>query len=282
MLIRRRANSMRASRAFTLIELLVAIAIIAILAVLLLSVLGRAKASAQTLSCRNNLRQWGQATLLYVADNKEFLAPEPIVFGREWAAFRNQVQRSGCSTVKTCRRLALGLTFTPICTTKARSLSFWMVMLPSFAILSIGIPPPARESPITRIWSGFRKPGHGARRMRKNFTSPGTFVANVKSAPVAARLVTNGVQAVRLDDTSTWYCRLLVDSHFNETNWLVTPMESRRNGVLNGLAKTMNTGRWSDAFSSSLYKFGGRGFNRSVRKTWLPTMLENSIAHGRM
>jgi prepilin-type processing-associated H-X9-DG protein len=54
----------------------VAIAIIAILAGLLLSALGRAKASAQAISCRNNLRQWGQATLFFVADNNDFLPPE--------------------------------------------------------------------------------------------------------------------------------------------------------------------------------------------------------------
>jgi prepilin-type N-terminal cleavage/methylation domain-containing protein/prepilin-type processing-associated H-X9-DG protein len=64
---------MRASRAFTLIELLVVMAIIAILAGLLLTVINHATASARAISCRNNLRQWGQATLLFVADNKDFL-----------------------------------------------------------------------------------------------------------------------------------------------------------------------------------------------------------------
>jgi prepilin-type N-terminal cleavage/methylation domain-containing protein/prepilin-type processing-associated H-X9-DG protein len=64
---------MRASRAFTLVELLVTIGVIGILAALLLSSLGRAKASAQAITCLNNLKQWGQATLLFVADNNDFL-----------------------------------------------------------------------------------------------------------------------------------------------------------------------------------------------------------------
>src|ERR1017187_5293017 len=119
--------------------------------------------------------------------------------------------------------------------------------------------------------------------MRKNFRSPGTFVLNVKLAPVATRLVASGVHVVRFDDASTRYCRLLADSHFSETIWFVTPMVSRRNGTLNGLPNTMNTGRWSDAVLSSLpYKLGGIGASKSVRKTWLLTMFDASIAHGRM
>ena len=67
---------MKAARAFTLIELLVAIAIIAILAALLLSALHRAKANAQGVECRNNLKQWGTALHLFAADHDDFLPPE--------------------------------------------------------------------------------------------------------------------------------------------------------------------------------------------------------------
>src|SRR6516162_5498800 len=54
--------------AFTLMELLVVVTVIALLAIILLPAASRAKDSARSVSCDNNLRQLGQALYLHVSD----------------------------------------------------------------------------------------------------------------------------------------------------------------------------------------------------------------------
>lgn len=58
----------QAKRAFTLIELLIVIAIIGILASMLLPALKSARDNAKGLACLNNLKQLGNANLMYVND----------------------------------------------------------------------------------------------------------------------------------------------------------------------------------------------------------------------
>ncbi len=83
-------------KAFTLIELLVVISVIALLASLLLPSLSQAKARAQSISCRNNLKQLGIALQIYGNDSRGRIHVDGIPNGSNtWASVMNSAIKLG-------------------------------------------------------------------------------------------------------------------------------------------------------------------------------------------
>jgi prepilin-type N-terminal cleavage/methylation domain-containing protein/prepilin-type processing-associated H-X9-DG protein len=72
---------------FTLVELMVVIAIVAILAAMLLPALTKAKAKAQDIGCRSNLKQLQVCWQLYVDDNNQRFPPTTTLYlGSSWTS----------------------------------------------------------------------------------------------------------------------------------------------------------------------------------------------------
>ena len=69
---------------FTLIEVLVAIAIIGILASMLLPVLGKARRTAKTVLCKNNLKNIGTANFIYAENWNNYPVPYRDNNGNWW------------------------------------------------------------------------------------------------------------------------------------------------------------------------------------------------------
>ena len=92
----------RSRRGFTLIELLVVIAIIAILAAILFPVFAQAREAARKAACQSNLKQLGNAVLMYAQDFDELLPSSGSTSGTDIAGLLYPYTRQGRLGIWTC------------------------------------------------------------------------------------------------------------------------------------------------------------------------------------
>src|ERR671922_2458097 len=105
--------------------------------------------------------------------------------------------------------------------------------------------------------------------MRKNSCDAVAGWLQIRLVPVVCRRVERLVQVCKSAEISTSYSRSAVVGQARRINPFVRVTEVSRNET-NGLSKTIQNGRWSEAaLSSSRCNGGGTGLSTSVRKTWL-------------
>src|SRR5687767_11786674 len=92
--MKRTITNPRRAGGFTLVELLVVIGIIALLIAILLPSLSKARKQAVSVACSSNLRQMGQAMIIYTNDNKAYPGSLFVRGGNYYAVWPTRLRKA--------------------------------------------------------------------------------------------------------------------------------------------------------------------------------------------